>query len=353
MGLVPTVPYDPRLLEGAAPRGADQWEVEMVSRRTVIGLGVAGALLAAGGGATAYAYSSAIGRARARVAPTLSKMIPTRFGHLEYAEQGDGVPLLMVHGTGGGFDQGLMFARPLTALGYRVIAPSRFGYLRSSFPAEPSSANQADAFVDLLDALGIEKIAIAGGSAGALSAIEFAVRHPDRCAALLPIVPAAYAPDSQAVTSENPPAGVEAAMVLLHSDFLFWAALSTVPEMMIGTLLATDPALLKTAAPAEVARAQEILWSLLPVSARANGFANDARLAGHPARSALDKITAPTFTISVEDDRFGTAKAARYIAATVTGARLTIFSTGGHIWLGHDSELFGQIDGFLKDIGYA
>jgi len=162
MSPLPAIPYDPRLLEGAAPRGADQWEVEMVSRRTVIGLGVAGALLAAGGGATAYAYSSAIEGARARVAPALSKVIPSRFGDLEYAEQGEGVPLLMVHGTGGGFDQGLLFARPLTALGYRVIAPSRFGYLRSSFPAEPSSANQADAFVDLLDALGIAKIAIAG-----------------------------------------------------------------------------------------------------------------------------------------------------------------------------------------------
>jgi 2-hydroxy-6-oxonona-2,4-dienedioate hydrolase len=66
--------------------------------------------------------------------------------------------------------------------------------------------------------------------------------------------------------------------------------------------------------------------------------------------SALDRITAPTFAISVEDDRFGTAKAARHIAASVPQARLTIFPTGGHIWLGHDRELFGQIDAFLKEV---
>jgi dienelactone hydrolase len=40
----------------------------------------------------------------------------------------------MIHGTGGGFDQGLLFARRLVDAGYRVIAPSRFGYLRSDFP---------------------------------------------------------------------------------------------------------------------------------------------------------------------------------------------------------------------------
>ncbi|RYH05526.1 MAG: alpha/beta hydrolase, partial [Alphaproteobacteria bacterium] len=206
----------------------------MVTRRTLIGLGIVGGVLATGGGATAYAFSGALDAARQRCAPSLSKVMNTRHGQLEYAEAGSGTPLLMVHGTGGGFDQGLLFARRLTGMGYRVIAPSRFGYLRSSFPAEPSSANQADAFLDLLDGLGIDKIAIAGGSAGALSVIEFAARHPDRCAALLPIVPAAYVPHAK-VSAGSPPPGVEAAMVLLRSDFLFWAASVAVPDQMIGT----------------------------------------------------------------------------------------------------------------------
>lgn len=341
------------LAQYVAPVPDRSVEVDMASRRTLLGLGIAAGVLLAGGGATAYSYRSAMERARARVAPGLSHVIASRFGDLEYAEAGAGMPLLMVHGTGGGFDQGLMFARRLTDMGYRVIAPSRFGYLRSHHPADPSSANQADAFADLLDHLGIGKVAIAGGSAGALSAIEFAVRHPERCAALLPIVPASYTPDRDAVTSDNAPAGVEAATVLLRSDFLFWGALSTMARAMIGTLLATDPALLDSVAPEEAARAYEILWSILPVSARADGLINDARLAGHPAPSALDRIVAPTFAISAEDDRFGTARAARHIAASVRGARLTIFPTGGHIWLGHDAEVFIGIDRFLKEIGYA
>ena len=117
----------------------------MVSRRVVLGLGVAAAGASAAAGLTGLAYGYDMERARALVAPELSKVIPTRFGDLEYAEAGTGTPLLMVHGTGGGFDQGLFFARRFIDAGYRVIAPSRFGYLRSAFPDDPSSENQADA----------------------------------------------------------------------------------------------------------------------------------------------------------------------------------------------------------------
>jgi 2-hydroxy-6-oxonona-2,4-dienedioate hydrolase len=55
------------------------------------------------------------------------------------------------------------------------------------FPRTPSSENQADAFVDLLDQLGIVRVPAIGGSAGALSAMQFAIRHPDRCSALVVI----------------------------------------------------------------------------------------------------------------------------------------------------------------------
>jgi 2-hydroxy-6-oxonona-2,4-dienedioate hydrolase len=120
-----------------------------------------------------------------------SSVIETRHGPMEYAEAGSGPPLLMIHGTGGGFDQGLMFSHAIVRNGVRVIAPSRFGYLRSSWPADPSSDKQADAFVDLLDHLKLRKVVIAGGSAGALSAAQFALRHAERTSALILIVPAA------------------------------------------------------------------------------------------------------------------------------------------------------------------
>ncbi len=56
---------------------------------------------------------------------------------------------------------------------------SRFGYLRTPMPADASAAAQTDAHMCLLDALGIRQAAIMGGSAGAPSALQMAIRHPD------------------------------------------------------------------------------------------------------------------------------------------------------------------------------
>jgi pimeloyl-ACP methyl ester carboxylesterase len=107
-------------------------------------------------------------------------LLPTRCGPIEYQEAGTGVPLLVVHDSGGGHDQGMAFAGTLGRHGVRVIAMSRFGYLGTPMPADASAAAQADAHVCLLDALGIPRAAVMGGSAGAPSALQMAIRHPDR-----------------------------------------------------------------------------------------------------------------------------------------------------------------------------
>jgi pimeloyl-ACP methyl ester carboxylesterase len=253
----------------------------------------------------------------------------------------------MIHGSGGGFDQGLAFAHRLIEARHQVIAPSRFGYLRSAFPDDPSSENQADAFADLLDALELQRVPVIGGSAGAMSAVAFALRHPDRCAALVPIVPAAYAPD-QPIHAPPSPFARGIFEHALRSDFLFWLGLVTAKRELIKTVLATDPALVDAASAEEKARVDEILWGILPVSARANGLLNDARLATDPAPMPIEQIRTPTLTISLEDDLYGTFAAARHIAATVPGARLISYPTGGHVWVGHDAEVFADIDAFLR-----
>jgi hypothetical protein len=48
-------------------------------------------------------------------------VIETACGRIQYAEFGDGLPMLIVHGAGGGYDQGEYFAR-LIGGGYRWIA---------------------------------------------------------------------------------------------------------------------------------------------------------------------------------------------------------------------------------------
>ena len=182
--------------------------------------------------------------------------------------------------------------------------------------------------------------------------MAFAIRHPERCAALFPIVPAAYAPN-RAPARPWGPVETTLAQAMLNSDFLFWLVLATMPDTVTGTLLATDPAIVKAASPEEQTRVRDVGWSILPVSQRTQGLLNDGKLAGNPAPMPLEQITAPTLAISAEDDRYLTADAARHIAATVPGAQLIIYPSGGHVWVGHNDELFASIDAFLKQIGYA
>ena len=108
-----------------------------------------------------------------------SRLVTTACGPVELAEAGpaNGAPLLVVHGSGGGFDQGLLIGADYAVRGFRVIAPSRPGYLRTPFPADgdASGPRQADLLACLLDTLGVERAAVMGVSAGGVAALHFAV----------------------------------------------------------------------------------------------------------------------------------------------------------------------------------
>ena len=192
-----------------------------------------------------WRFETDMQEARARIAKG-SMVVETPCGPIEYQEAGTGIPLLSVHGSGGGFDQGMAFAGGLASRGIRIIAMSRFGYLRTPLPANASAEAQADAHVCLLDALGIKRAAVLGGSAGAPSALQMAIRHPDRVSALILLVPLTYKPRDVAGSAPPLPAWIEATMMTaLGSDFLFWSASRVARDQLIGTVLAT-PSDLKT-----------------------------------------------------------------------------------------------------------
>lgn len=134
---------------------------------------------------------------------------------------------------------------------------------------------------------------------------------------------------------------------LLNCDFAYWVALNTAPEGLIGTLLATDPALMSRVNQSERARAFAILSDIMPIGQRAKGMLNDAKQAGHPAIMDFAALRMPLLLISAEDDRFGTAATARKIAKALPTAQLTVLPDGGHIWLGHDNEVADRIRRFL------
>ncbi len=314
----------------------------MTTRRMVL-LGFAGIILA-GGGYAAGAFREAQAQTGTRLFGQ-GTVIDTRAGALEYAIAGNGPPLMMIHGTGGGFDQGLLFGAGLRRRGFQIVAPSRFGYLGSAFPDDGSPRHQADVLVELLDHLGIDRLPVVGGSAGALSAGEFALRHPDRCSHLVLLVPAANLTDRDPVEFSAMQRLVVGAV--LGSDFWFWALSRMAPAQMVRTLLATDSALLESVATDERRRAEVILAQIFPISRKVDGLRADGFWAGTSAQTDYDQIAVPTLILSCEDDLFGTAATARLMANRIPGSELTIFPTGGHIWLGHDADIAAAISDFI------
>jgi len=281
--------------------------------------------------------------ATARVAKG-SVLVATRCGPIEYQEAGAGAPLLMVHGSGGGYDQGMAFAGALAQQGIRVIAMSRFGYLRTPMPADASPAAQADAHVCLLDALGIRQAGVVGGSAGAPSAMQMAIRHPDRVSALVLLVPLAYKPG--AVADSAPPLSPWAEKLqlrLIGSDFVFWTALHVARDQVLKVVLATPPEQVTAASAPERARVNAMLDNILPVSARAQGLRSDTAIGKNMQRMPLELIRAPTLLISMRDDGYGTYASAQYTASQIEGAKFVGFEQGGHVWVGHDAAVQAEI----------
>lgn len=321
------------------------------SRTRRIAAAVIGLFVAGLGAWTYTTYHRDIERARARIAVG-SQVAQTSCGPIEYAIAGEGPPVIAVHGAGGGYDQGLELAGALVARGFRVIAMSRFGYLRTPLPADASAPAQADAHACLLDALDIPRAAVLGASAGSPSSVQFALRHPDRVTALVLLVPALYVPRGENAPPVRTPPGTEFLFeTALKSDFVFWVALRLARGTMISALLATPPERIDEASADEQARVAALLTHILPVTPRRLGLLNDAAVTTNLGRYELERVTTPTLVVSAEDDLFGTFDVARYTAGQIPGARFIGYAEGGHILVGHQDSVMAEIEAFLRSNG--
>lgn len=281
-----------------------------------------------------------------------SQIVDSPWGPIEYADVGDGPPVLMIHGSGGGFDQGLAFSAPLARQGVRVIAPSRFGYLRSAMPNAATVEMQADALDWMMQRLEIERAVIIGGSAGALSATQLALRHPDRCRGLVLLVPAMYAPDRLPGANAAPDAGTQRTInAVLGSDLLFWAGMRAAPDFMTRMVLATEPATVKAAPEGERLRARSVMFHILPISARKEGLLMDSATAGTPPPWPVERIACPTLAVGARGDLYETDKAAVDVASRIPDARLVIYPDGGHLWIGHDADVWRTVGAFVDELG--
>jgi pimeloyl-ACP methyl ester carboxylesterase len=273
-----------------------------------------------------------------------SRIIRTSLADFEYAELGSGPPVLVSHGSAGGFDHGLEMAASLASAGYRLIAPSRAGYLGSAIPDSFSPARQADLYAQLLDQLKIRKVSLLAISAGDWSALAFAQAYPDRCQSLILLVPANRLPDGTRIH------GGWVAEAILKSDFAAWLAIrinDAAPQLLSEVLLGTKASVLQTATPSEKQRIHDLLKHLLPLSRRWAGMQFDIATAASPPSIAFGEITCPVLAISTDDDSFNTLEMAREIVQGVADGRLVEFPTGGHALVGRNDEVFRKVTQFL------
>lgn len=122
----------------------------------------------------------------AELMATTPMVATTSRGPVEYADVGEGPLVLSLHGSFGGWDYGLGMAAFFIANGYRVVAPSRRGFLGTPLETGVSYQDQADTMAALLDELGIDQATVMGFSVGGPPAYLLASRHPEKVRALVP-----------------------------------------------------------------------------------------------------------------------------------------------------------------------
>ena len=116
-----------------------------------------------------------------------SQIIDTAHGPVEYAVRGEGPVALVAHGGPGGYDQALLLGEQFRKNGFKIIAPSRPGYLRTPVEGGKTAEEQGDFMAGLLKALGIPSAVMIGASGGGPAGYELAQRHPEMVKALLVI----------------------------------------------------------------------------------------------------------------------------------------------------------------------
>ena len=247
-------------------------------------------------------------------------------GKMSYVDEGEGEVILSVHGIFGGYDQAFDTCKDFAA-DFRILAPSRFGYLGSDISGKGTPAEQASAYVELLDSLGIDKVYLLATSAGGSIAIRFALDYPERTKGLIlycSAMPFAEKPEKYAEYA-GPPA-------FLCSDYAMFL-MSPLFEPIMGMEPST-------------------IYSMLPVGERKDGVVLDAGVTNPDmARNfddyKIEEMQVPVLILHAKDDKLASYKDVENALGRFRNCTFISFETGGHLMTGHSEEVKKAVLDFI------
>jgi pimeloyl-ACP methyl ester carboxylesterase len=313
----------------------------MVKKRNFLYAGAA----ALGAGLSAWAVSKYL-REKREAAEYLgegSVIIHTARGPVEAATRGEGPAVLVLHGAGGGYDQGMIATDSLADEGFQVISISRPGYLRTPLETGETPKEQADACAAMLDELDIQSAAVAGISAGGPPSIQFALHFPKRCWGLILI---------SAVNANHPytyiPLHKQLAYAgVSHADFPLWMFLKAPYIPLLGGPRVKDQVKMS---PEALERLRVTAHTMFPMSLRTEGMLNDAKQIQDLEDLPLDQIKAPTLVIHGDADRLVPFSHGQRSAEKIPHAEFLQIPGGSHLcYITHIEETEPVALKFLKE----
>lgn len=250
------------------------------------------------------------------------------YGNMTYVDRGEGEIILSVHGIFGGYDQAYDTCKNFSS-DYRIIAPSRFGYLGSDILGNGTPAEQASAYVELLDELGIDKVYLLATSAGGSIAIRFALDYPERTKGLILYCSAMPYAEEPKKYSEyvGPPA-------FLCNDYAMFF-ISPLFEPIMGMESST-------------------IYSMLPVEDRKEGVILDASVTNPDmARNfddyEIESLQVPSLILHAKNDKLANYEDTLNALGRFPNCKFISFETGGHMMVGHSKEIEKAVSEFVKD----
>ncbi len=276
-----------------------------------------------------------------------AQMIATAQGAVQVHDSGgDGPAVLFVHGTPGGADQGALMGGFLAAAGFRVVSPSRPGFLDTPLDDDRATpAQQAELHVSVLDALGLGQVSVMCWSGGGPSSYTLAATHPDRVRSLV-----ALAAVSMPITLEHP--GEEKMLFTRPGTWLMREMARHSPKSVVKMMTTEEGDLPKDQAKAlvestwvdEDRRRFVLSWVDTVTGRRGPGFANDlVQLAGLDLDLAA--VAAPTLLVHADTDSDVPFEHSRHAHEHLPDSTLHTIEGGTHIsvWAGPDEGTTQQL----------